>query len=305
MRDFSGKKILVLGSNGQVGRALRLELQNIKTNEVVFAKRDDCDLTDKNQVRSYLDEVNPDFIINAAAYTQVDLAQTNEKAALELNRDLPDVLAQYLRVKRSGLLIHFSTDYVFSGEQPRPYSEVDACLPQSIYGQSKWAGEAAIIKTLCESDIRYYILRTSWVYGDGKNFIKTILQFAQTKNILRIVADQLGAPTAAHWLAEVTLMFLKFQPAAGIYHTVPDGVISWHGLAQYVLDWWDDSHPSQSRTICNPIMTEDYPSPAPRPMNSRLNHEKLKNFWDSSCRRPYPIWQTQVENYLQWLSQCS
>ena len=280
--------ILVFGKDGQLGRAFQGQLNNSSFQaggNVLFVGRGECDLSDLSQVNDILINIKPQLIINAAAYTAVDKAETESELAFAINASAPEVMAKYA-AEHDATLLHFSTDYVFDGSKKGAYSELDKTNPLSIYGKSKEAGEQAIFKAFASnsnSNGKYAVLRTSWVYGDGRNFIKTILRLAKERSALQVIQDQYGVPTSATWLAEVAccLALNADQPRkfhSGIYHAVPQGETSWHALAclavQAALD--DGQELQVSKATIIPIPTAEYPSPVPRPMNSRLSTEKLQ-----------------------------
>ncbi|MFM0494287.1 dTDP-4-dehydrorhamnose reductase [Paraburkholderia caledonica] len=267
--------ILVTGVNGQVGYELLRTLQGL--GRVVALDRAALDLADPAQTRSKVRELKPSVIINPAAYTAVDKAETEVEAAMLLNSEAPRVLAE--EAARSGaVLIHYSTDYVFDGAGSAPYVEDDATNPQNVYGKSKLAGEQAIADSGCA----HLILRTSWVYGTrGKNFLLTMLKLGAERPELRVVADQIGAPTWSNTIATLTSHIVAqglatgdldwWRERSGIYHLTAAGETSWHGFAQAILDIaMGDKAPNVV-----PIGTSDYPVPAKRPPNSRMSHGKL------------------------------
>ena len=272
-------RILLLGRTGQVGWELNRSLLTL--GDVTALSRSEADFSQLEGLRKVVRDCNADIIVNAVAYTAVDKAEGEESLAHQINADAPCILAE--EAKRSNaLLVHYSTDYVFDGTKLASYVEEDVPNPINVYGRTKLAGEQNIQATGC----RHLILRTSWVYSSrGQNFVKTILRLAQQREELRIVADQIGAPTSARFIADVTSGILsKLQPlksssaheSGGIYHLAPSNYTSWHGFAQTVLDAAKSSLFSASNLpMLIPIPTEHYPLPAPRPKNSRLNCDKL------------------------------
>ena len=280
--------ILVFGKDGQLGKAFQEQLQHSSfqaSNIIRFVGRNECDLSELSQVNNALNDFKPRLIINAAAYTAVDKAEIESELAFAINASAPEVMAKYA-VEHGATFLHFSTDYVFDGSKQGAYSELDKTNPLNIYGKSKEAGEQAIVKAFADSgdmNGKYAILRSSWVYGDGGNFIKTILRLAKGRPALRVIQNQYGVPTSASWLAElgIHLVFDDGQPrqfASGIYHAVPQGETSWHGLACLVVQAALDAGqklPTSLATIF-PIPASEYPLPAPRPMNSRLSTQKLQ-----------------------------
>jgi dTDP-4-dehydrorhamnose reductase len=279
--------ILVTGVNGQVGFELARTLQGL--GRVVALDRAALDLADLAQVRSTVRELKPSVIVNPAAYTAVDKAETDVDAAMRLNGEAPGVLADEA-ARVGALLVHYSTDYVFDGTKSAPYVEDDATNPQNVYGNSKLAGEQAI----AESGCAHLILRTSWVYGvRGKNFLLTMLKLGAERPELRVVADQIGAPTWSNTIATSTSHLLAqglaandldwWRERSGVYHLTAAGETSWHGFAKVILEI------AMGETAPNviPIGTSDYPVPAKRPANSRMSHGKLTSTFGLAL----PDWQ--------------
>jgi len=269
-------EILLLGANGQVGWELRRSLAPI--GRVTALSRAELDLSDLDGVMRAVRAANPAIIINAAAYTAVDKAEAEQATAHRLNAELPAILAS--EAKRVGsLLVDYSTDYVFDGTLERPYVEEDTPNPLSIYGRSKLEGLRAIQQTGC----RHLVFRVSWVYGaHGANFVKTILRLARERSELRVVADQVGAPTPADLIADVTAQCLaalsRGYGEEGLYHLAPTGKTSWHGFSQTIVAEARKLGESLAldEGVIHPISTEDYPLPAVRPPNSVLDTTKLK-----------------------------
>jgi dTDP-4-dehydrorhamnose reductase len=282
----------------------------------VFLGRNDCDLSSEVAIIEVLNRYQPQVILNAAAYTAVDKAESERELAFAINAKAPAVMAHYLANVSHGILVHYSTDYVFADTKSTAYSESDATglIEQlSVYGQSKLAGEKAIKEAFdsasdtaqaSEQDkfSRYFILRTSWVYGDGGNFIRTMLRLAGERNQLKVVTDQIGVPSSAQWLAEVGVQMAGSKIESGIYHAVPDGEVSWHGLAVFAIETAATAGEGievKSENIL-PIPATDYPLPAKRPYNSRLANGKLKKVLsDMAYTGQYPHWQEQVEAYVK------
>jgi len=245
------KPIVVFGRDGQVGSALQVCLKDLKT-PVVFLGRSDCDLSNEPSIREVLNRYQPQVIINAAAYTAVDKAENADQRelAFAINAIAPKIMAQYAAGVAHGIFVHYSTDYVFADTKATSYTETDKVGPIDqlcVYGQSKLAGEQAIEEafnwahdsgheTYADRFSRYFILRTSWVYGDGGNFIRTMLRLASEQDQLKVVADQVGVPSSAGWLAEVGIQMAGSRVESGIYHAVPDGEASWHGLAVFAIE---------------------------------------------------------------------
>jgi len=289
-------KILVAGKNGQVGFELMRSLAPLGT--VVGVDIDECDLQDILVVERLLDKVQPELIVNPAAYTAVDKAESEPALAHSINAKAPEVMAQYAG-RHNIPIIHYSTDYVFDGLKEGEYLETDEVNPQSVYGKTKALGEAAVRNNAP----KHIILRTSWVFGShGGNFLKTILKLAQERDKLSIVSDQVGSPTSAALLADVTAEIVKqlFEPGAvqkyGTYHLVSDGETSWHGYAQMVVAIANalEVKTKISSDSIQPIKTADYPLPAPRPANSRLDTTKIKNVFMLTL----PSWQDGVEKVV-------
>ena len=256
-------KILLIGANGQVGRELQRTLAPL--GKVRALDRQALDLTRMDAIRAAIRDQKPELVVNAAAYTAVDQAEAEPDLAMLINGQAPGVMAE--EAKRLGaLLVHYSTDYVFNGSKPDPYTEEDEPAPINAYGKAKLAGERAIRASGC----RHLIFRTSWVYGlFGKNFLRTIRRLAGEKEELSIVADQIGAPTWSRMIAEASALALRGDPPTGLYHMTSAGTASWHGFARAILDAQD------WRGKLVPIKTRDYPTPASRPANSRLDNGKL------------------------------
>jgi len=303
------KTILLTGVNGQVGHALASALENTFANspnttkkmclqKVVKLDRHALDLTDADAIRRAVQSIKPDLIINPAAYTAVDKAESEPELAFAVNATAPKILAEEA-AKLGAKLIHFSTDYVYDGKKSGAYTEDDATNPLSIYGKSKLAGEAAILET----GVQYLIFRTSWVYGAyGKNFFKTILRLAAERESLSIVADQFGAPTSSTSIAEATLKLMQvWNEQAGIYHLVNAGETTWHGFATAIVEEYQHLalSPALKTTINNilPITTQDFPTLAMRPTNSRLSCEKLGRDFSFEIG----VWQKALSMELQAL----
>jgi dTDP-4-dehydrorhamnose reductase len=261
--------ILLTGKNGQVGWELQRTLQPL--GKVAACGHAELDLADAAAVRRKLDEVRPDVIVNAAAYTAVDKAESEPEQAHAVNAAAPALLAQEA-ARRGALLIHYSTDYVYDGAKAAPYVETDRTNPLGAYGRSKLAGEEGIRASGCD----HLIFRTSWVYAArGANFLRTILRLAAEREELRIVMDQIGAPTWARLIAEATALALRQALAerrhgrfeSGLFHLACAGETSWHGFASAIVAGRSGL---RVKTV-TPITTADYPLPAPRPANSRLD----------------------------------
>jgi dTDP-4-dehydrorhamnose reductase len=281
--------ILVFGKDGQLGNAFQEELGKLTTALLAkpiiqYVGRTVCDLANGEALTQLLNQFQPQLIINASAYTAVDKAETESNLAFAINSRAPEVMAQYA-ADHGATLLHYSTDYVFDGEKYGYYLEDDMRNPLGIYGKSKAVGEEAIARIFASNNGsgQYAIFRTSWVYGDGGNFIRTILRLAKDREELKIIDDQYGVPTSAAWLAQVSLDFvaddkLKIKGfPSGIYHAVPAGETTWHGLACLAVQAALDAGAKLKAypTSIKPIPAVEYPLPAPRPMNSRMSTDKL------------------------------
>lgn len=267
--------ILVTGVNGQVGFELLRALQGL--GRVVPCDRSTLDLSDLDRVRAFVRDVKPSLIVNPAAYTAVDQAETDVDAARRLNADVPRVFAEEM-ARSGGALVHYSTDYVFDGTKADAYMETDATNPANVYGATKLDGERVIAATGCA----HLILRTSWVYGRrGRNFLQTMLKLGDERPVLRVVADQVGAPTWAKTIAAATAHIVAQGTAsteadwwmrrAGVYHFTSAGATSWCGFAEAIFATAIASRAPQ----VVPIASSEYPTPAKRPANSRLALDKL------------------------------
>ena len=271
-------RILLTGASGQVGGALRVSLGAIGT--VAAVNRSQFDLSLPNTISSVLSEVAPDLIINPAAYTAVDRAEDDVEIAYRVNSEGPGHIAAWAGA-RGVPLIHFSTDYIFDGSGERPWREQDPAGPLSVYGASKLAGEVAIREALGP----HLIVRTSWVYAaEGTNFLNTIIRLSRERNELRIVADQIGAPTPARVIARIVTKIIEqcrwdmqgqFADVGGIINVATSGETSWHGFATAILHRLKArGNQLQVKNII-PIRTQDYPAKACRPHNSRLDLTRL------------------------------
>ena len=284
-------KILISGQHGQVSRELQRRLS--ATCELVVLGRDQLDLAHPHQIRQQVQRVRPDLIINAAAHTAVDQAESEPEAAFAINATAPGILAEEA-LALDIPLIHYSTDYVFDGTKSEPYNEADAPNPLGVYGKSKLAGEQAI--TAVQG--KHLILRTSWVYSShGRNFLLTMQRLLQEKPELRIVADQIGAPTWAGTIANSTLALIERWQAGqtgawGTYHLTAQGETSWFGFAQAIGEALRQQGKPCATLV--PIPSSDYPTPAARPLNSRLDCTRLKREWAVS----QPDWQTALRECL-------
>jgi len=290
-------KIVLLGGAGQLGRELQRTLPPI--GEFIALDRGKADLADLEHLRAVLYTQAPSVLVNAAAYTAVDRAESEEIVAQKINVDAVRVMADYAR-HTGALLVHYSTDYVFDGENDGAYIENDATHPLSAYGRTKRAGEEAIQ----QGDCRHLIFRTSWVYSaNGNNFVKTMLRLAGERDSLNVVADQIGTPTSAELIADTTARAIVAWQAdvlpEGLYHLTASGETSWHGLASYVIERAIEKGAKLKLNAnkIRAISTEEYPLPAKRPKNSRL---------DNSCLTTYlgvqmPEWKFHIDRVLDQL----
>lgn len=277
-------KILVLGANGQVGSELGAQLNGVRPLEgdrftKIFASRSDVDVTELHALRDFLSHHEPNWIINATAYTSVDSAETEVSQAYKVNEHAVRVLADYCDTNDSNL-VHISTDYVFDGRGKLPFREDSEVAPLGVYGASKLAGEEAI-RSILE---RHIILRTAWVFGaSGGNFVKTMLRLAETRSELGVVGDQYGAPTSARGIAKAIATLLSQMSQAestdkrwGTYHYTGQPFVSWAEFAREIFLRAVQLGAISSTTTVNAIATEQYPTPAKRPHNSRLDCSKIK-----------------------------
>jgi dTDP-4-dehydrorhamnose reductase len=280
-------KVLINGRHGQVSHELQRRLGVL--GELIVLGREQLDLAQPDQIRRQVQNLRPDLIINAAAHTAVDLAESEPQAAFAINAIAPGILAEEA-LALDIPLIHYSTDYVFDGLKAGPYNEDDTPNPLGVYGKSKLAGEQAI------RDVqgRHLILRTSWVYSThGRNFLLTMQRLLQEKPELRVVADQIGAPTWAGTLANSTLALIEHWQARevanwGTYHLTAQGETSWFGFAQAIGEALRQQGKPCAALL--PIPSSDYPTPAARPLNSRLDCSRLQRDWGVS----QPDWQTAL-----------
>lgn len=270
-------KLLLLGGNGQVGRELRRGL--LPLGELVVATRDGgdadvvADFDAPESLAALIARVAPDVVVNAAAYTAVDKAEADADAAFRINADAVAAIARAC-VACGALLVHYSTDYVFDGSATRPYREDDATAPLGVYGASKLAGEQAIRA----SGVRHAILRTAWVYAShGKNFLLTMLRLAGERDELRVVADQMGAPTPAAWIADATAALVRQGvDTSGTWHLTAGGETSWHGFAESIVGEAHRRGLTGRKPRVVGIPTADYPTPARRPAYSVLDTSRLQ-----------------------------
>ncbi len=287
------KSILVTGANGQLGNELR-ELSGLYTDYTfTFIGRSELDLRNTEEIQAWFLDKLFDVIINCAAYTAVDKAESEQALAEEINTAAVATLARIAKEKNSSL-IHISTDYVFDGKNFKPYSEADPTYPQGVYGQTKLDGEQAMLAVNPASSM---IIRTSWVYSSfGNNFVKTMLRLGKEREELGVIYDQVGTPTFARDLAQAIMSIIQHPilnapKATEIYHFSNEGVCSWYDFAKTIFEL-SDIH-------CNvkPIETKDYPTPAERPHYSLLNKAKIKNTFDITI----PYWKDSLQECLDVL----
>lgn len=270
------KNILILGKNGQVGYELQHTLTPLGS--VTALDRSSADLSQQDSLVRTIRNLKPDIIVNAAAYTAVDKAESEQDLAMLINGKAPGILADEAK-RLNAILIHYSTDYVFDGQSKTPYCENDTPKPLNIYGKTKLLGEQAIQASGC----KHIILRTSWVYGTrGRNFLLTMLRLAKERSELKIVNDQFGAPTwsrnIAQKTAEIIMHILKDSSEEvkwGIYNLTASGQTSWHGFAKSIFEYYQFKNPSFQSPKLVEISSKEYPLPAQRPMYSLLSHQKL------------------------------
>ena len=288
-------KILLLGKNGQVGWELQRSLAPL--GELLALDRSSTshcgDLSNLDGLAETVRVFRPDVVVNAAAYTAVDKAESDQHTAHLVNALAPAVLSRACEAIGAEL-VHFSTDYVFDGAGQKPWLESDATGPLNVYGHSKLAGEKGIAK----QGAKHVIFRTSWVYGtEGGNFAKTMLRLAQEREKMAVINDQFGAPTGAALLADITALCLqRDQHLSGIYHLAAAGETTWHAYAKYVLQQAQSLKPSLKYTVKEvaAVPTSEFPTPAQRPLNSRLNCSKLQQ----ALQCQLPDWQKGVDNML-------
>lgn len=292
----------MLGKDGQVGWELQRSLAAL--GPLVAYGRKECNLADLSRLKRVISEVQPRLVINAAAYTAVDRAEQEPELAMRVNGEAPGVIAEEARTLGAPL-IHYSTDYVFDGEKAEPYIETDPTNPQSVYGTSKLAGEQAIAR----AGARAIVFRTSWVFGEqGGNFVRTILRLAKERDALRVVADQVGAPTPAALIADVTAYVIARlnierwpeQSRADIYHLTAANPVTWHAFAVSIVTMARELGVDLRLTpaAIEPIPTEAYPLPAKRPKNSRMSCARL----EQRFALVMPDWQPYLERTLRGIA---
>ncbi|APC05265.1 NAD(P)-dependent oxidoreductase [Polynucleobacter asymbioticus] len=313
-------KVLVFGKDGQLGKAFQDVFSSHQPSneiQVQFLGRTECDLSNSEAITAALKTAKANLIINASAYTAVDKAETEMDLAYAINARAPELMAAYA-AEHGATFLHYSTDYVFDGEKYGFYLEDDVRSPLGVYGKSKAAGEDGIARIFANSQFgQYAILRTSWVYGDGGNFIRTILRLAKEREELKVIADQYGVPTSAQWLARTSLKLavnddggLRAFPS-GIYHAVPAGETTWHGLAALAISTAIEAGVALKTEpkLIKPIPATEYPLPAPRPTNSRMSTDKLqsalavsRSYNDPKQSLEFPQWEQMVQDYVRKLA---
>jgi dTDP-4-dehydrorhamnose reductase len=286
-------RILLLGAAGQLGMQLKKKLSG--QTDLIALTRSEVDFADPDAVRKAVRDAAPEVVINAAAYTAVDRAESEQDLAYKVNAVSPGVLAEEV-ARRGGWLLHYSTDYVFDGSGTKPWQETDPTGPLGVYGQTKLAGELAISETGC----RHITMRTSWVYAaEGKNFLHTMLRLGRERDQLKVVDDQIGAPTSAEAITQASLVVLDALPglstdAQGTYHLACGGQTSWCGFASAIFAAFAST---QRAPELIPIPTESYPTPAQRPKNSRLDCARFRAQFDFAM----PGWEAALQDVSQAL----
>lgn len=295
-------KFVLLAPTGQVGFELSRALAPM--GDVVAIGRQNIDFSNLDTLSAMIKTISPDVIVNAAAYTMVDKAETDQEQAFLINEQLPLVLAKIAN-EQNALLVHYSTDYVYPGDGDSPWVESDKTAPLSVYGQSKLAGDCAIIAH-CK---KYLIFRTSWVYASrGNNFMKTMVKLAQSRDMLNVVNDQFGTPTPARLIAQVSALAIQkmlqksddMDKLSGVYHLAPTGFTNWYGFADEIFALARKANIELMLKAENfkGISTEEYPTPAKRPKNSRLDVTKL----ETTFGLVMPSWQSQLQlTFAEWL----
>lgn len=297
VNSHSLPRILLFGASGQLGSELQNDLKSVGS--LTALTHGDADFANPEELRAIVRQARPEILVNAAAYTSVDNAETDSDLAMTVNAESPGILAAEAEAMQA-CFVHYSTDYVFDGRRAQPYVEESPTNPQSSYGRSKLAGELAVMKS-CS---RHLIIRTSWVFGEhGSNFLKTILRRASENTSLRVVVDQIGTPTAAPMIAESTAKMLSIMASApasderwGVYHLTANGATNWHEFATYIVKVAAE-HGAAIRVIAediHPVSTSEFASAAKRPAYSVLDSTKIRNTFGMSL----PDWQDGVDQVL-------
>lgn len=285
-------KTLLIGAAGQVGWELSRSL--LPLGELTVLTRKECDLSNKDALVDIIRDLHPDTIVNAAAYTAVDKAESDLENAKLVNSEIPAILASEAKALNA-LLVDYSTDYVFDGVKEGEYLETDTPCPVSVYGQTKLKG----LEAIQQSDCRHLVFRVSWVYGrQGGNFVKTMLSLAKTRNELKIVADQFGSPTPADLIADVTAqslcMLSQGKGEEGLFNLVPSGKTTWFGFAESIFEYASEITEDTPPKLF-PVSTSEFPTPAKRPVNSLLNTDKL----ESTFGLYMPDWQVPLKRIIR------
>lgn len=290
--------VLILGKDGQVGTELQRSLS--ASGQVTALGRDQADLNQLGALRSTLEKIKPTIIVNAAAYTAVDKAETDQATAQRINAEAVETIGHFA-YQTNALVVHYSTDYVFDGTKNTPYTEQDATHPQNVYGQSKLDGEIALRHSGCQ----HLIFRTSWVFaGHGNNFLRTMMRLAMQREQLTVVDDQFGAPTSAELIADLTALSIwahrRDLMPSGLYHLAASGQTSWHGFARYIVQQMvaNGMNPTVTPEQVLAIPSKDYPTPATRPAFSHLDCSLLQEKLDVRL----PHWQTHVRRAVAQLA---
>jgi len=289
------KSILITGSRGQLGSSLKQLASNYPHYDMVFVSRTELDLSNIDSIRQFFRKHQFDLIINCAAYTAVDKAESEPELADKINHLATKCLAEIAN-KQNAKLIHISTDYVFNGQSTEPYSETDDVEPQSVYGLTKLLGEQALLQEMTNNAV---IIRTSWVYSEfGSNFVKTMLRLGKERDSLNVVCDQIGSPTYAHDLAQAIMSIVEHPDfnerdfSSELFHYSNDGVCSWYDFAMAIFNFTSIS------CAISPIETKDYPTDAKRPQFSVLNKAKIKQGYGVDI----PYWQDSLQLCLEQIT---
>ena len=280
--------ILITGSKGQLGSEIQRLSENLDKDEFhfIFTDKEELDITDRQAVYDFVEQNSVSIIVNCAAYTAVDKAESDEELCELLNHAAPMYLAEAID-SMGGSMIQISTDYVFDGNNCRPYTEDDITNPQTIYGRTKLAGEEAVIR----SCVGAMVIRTAWLYSSyGNNFVKTMIRLGKERETLGVVADQTGTPTYARDLADAILQIIQKGIVPGVFHYSNEGTTSWYDFTKAI-------HRNANITSCqvNPLHTEDYPTPAKRPSYSVLDKTKIKNTFNISI----PWWEDSLKEAMK------
>jgi len=276
-------KILITGSKGQLGRALRKEFKKDKDVSLILTDIDEMDITDIDDIKRVIFHNKPDVVINCAAHTAVDMCEDDKEKAYLINYNGAENLA-IVSNEIKAKMIHISTDYVFDGTNDKPYIETDKPNPQSVYGRSKLDGETAVLRNNSKS----FILRTAWLYGEGKNFVKTMLQLSTKMDSLKVVDDQVGAPTSAKEVAKAIVLLAK-SDEYGIYHGTCEGSCSWYEFANKIFDL------KEIDIEVTPCTTSEFPMKAQRPKYSVLDNKAFREKFDYE----FSHWHTAIEDYFK------